>query len=129
MSYIDAWMEREKDNVKVVERVNGERVIKDLPCEYTFYYEDPRGRHTSIYGTSVSKITAHSGKIFRAEVAKRKGKVQLYESDVNHIFRTLEQHYKHQDGPKLNIAFFDIEVAWSGYKYQDNHIVQIRKKE
>lgn len=112
MSYIDAWMDREKDVIRVIERVNGERIVKDIPCEYTFYYDDPHGRYTSISGTNVSKITAHSGKIFRGEIAKRKGKMYLYESDVNQVFRVLETHYKHQDGPKLNIGFFDIEVAF-----------------
>jgi DNA polymerase elongation subunit (family B) len=35
---------------------------------------------------------------------------QLYESDINPIFRCLEENYKGQDGPKLHTAFFDIEV-------------------
>jgi DNA polymerase elongation subunit (family B) len=35
---------------------------------------------------------------------------QLYESDINPIFRCLEENYKGQDGPRLHTAFFDIEV-------------------
>jgi DNA polymerase elongation subunit (family B) len=35
---------------------------------------------------------------------------KLFESDINPVFRCLEDNYKGQDGPKLNVAFFDIEV-------------------
>jgi DNA polymerase elongation subunit (family B) len=35
---------------------------------------------------------------------------QLYESDINPIFRCLEENYKDQDAPELYTAFFDIEV-------------------
>ena len=38
-----------------------------------------------------------------------KGK-QLYESDINPIFRCLEENYKNKDAPELHAAFFDIEV-------------------
>jgi DNA polymerase elongation subunit (family B) len=37
---------------------------------------------------------------------------QLYESDINPIFRCLEENYKDQDAPELHTAFFDIEVAF-----------------
>ena len=35
---------------------------------------------------------------------------QLYESDINPIFRCLEENYKDIDAPVLHTAFFDIEV-------------------
>jgi DNA polymerase elongation subunit (family B) len=35
---------------------------------------------------------------------------QLYESDINPIFRCLEENYKDQDAPEIHTAFFDIEV-------------------
>ena len=35
---------------------------------------------------------------------------QLYESDINPIFRCLADNYKDQDAPELHTAFFDIEV-------------------
>jgi DNA polymerase elongation subunit (family B) len=41
---------------------------------------------------------------------------QLYESDINPIFRCLEDNYKGQDGPKLQTAFFDIEVDFDPEK-------------
>jgi len=73
------------------------------------YYEDPRGKFQSIFGTPVSRFSTRNSKEFRKEVRIQSNK-QLYESDINPIFRCLEENYKGQDGPKLNVAFFDIEV-------------------
>jgi len=93
----------------VVERVNGERVYKEYPADYIFYYDDVRGKFKSIYGTPVSRFSARTAKEFRREVAIQKGK-QLYEADINPIFRCLEENYKGVDAPELQVAFFDIEV-------------------
>ena len=41
MSYIDGYFDRGADLIRVVERQNGERVFKEYPIKYTFYYEDP----------------------------------------------------------------------------------------
>jgi len=109
LSYVDSLYDREHDRIHVVERINGERVYKEYPAEYLFYYDDPRGKFISIYGTPVSRFSTRSGKEFRKEQAMAKGK-NLYESDINPIFRCLENNYKGKNSPKLNVAFFDIEV-------------------
>ena len=115
MSFIDALYDREHDRIHVVERVNGKRVFKEYPAEYVFYYDDPRGKFTSIYGTPVARFTARNGKEFRKEQAMQKHK-QLYESDINPIFRCLENNYKDKDAPELHVAFFDIEVDFHAQK-------------
>ena len=109
MSYVDALYDREHDRIHVVERIDGERVYKEYPADYIFYYNDPRGKFTSIYGTPVARFSTRNSKEFRKEVAIQKGK-QLYESDINPIFRCLEENYKNKDAPELHAAFFDIEV-------------------
>ena len=109
MSYIDALFDREHDRIHVVERVNGKRVYKEFPAEYRFYYDDARGKFRSIYDTPVSRFSTRNNKEFRKEVRMHSGK-QLYESDINPIFRCLEENYKNQDAPELYTAFFDIEV-------------------
>ena len=109
MSYIDALFDREHDRIHVVERKDGERCYQEYPANYIFYYDDPRGKFVSIYGNPVSRFSTRNNKEFRKEVRIQSGK-QLYESDINPIFRCLEENYKGQDGPKLNVAFFDIEV-------------------
>lgn len=109
MSYIDALYDREHDRIHVVERRNGTRVFKEYPANYIFYYDDPRGKFRSIYDTPVSRFSTRNNKEFRKEVRMHSGK-QLYESDINPIFRCLEDNYKDQDAPELYTAFFDIEV-------------------
>ena len=109
MSYVDALFDREHDRIHVVERRDGERRYQEYPANYVFYYDDPRGKFTSIYGTPVSRFSTRNNKEFRKEIRIQSGK-QLYESDINPIFRCLEENYKGQDAPRLNVAFFDIEV-------------------
>jgi len=110
MSYVDAWFDRENDIVKVVERnKKGEREFRDIPVKHTFYVKDPRGKFQSIYGDALTRIVCKNTKELRKEQAINSGK-ELYESDINPIFVTLSEHYLNQDAPKLNVAFFDIEV-------------------
>ena len=109
MSYIDALFDRERDRIHIVGRRDGERYYTDYPASYIFYYDDPRGKFKSIFNTPVARFSSRNNKEFRKELAVQKGK-QLYEADINPVFRCLEENYKGQDGPKLNVAFFDIEV-------------------
>jgi DNA polymerase elongation subunit (family B) len=109
MSYIDALFDREHDRIHVVERKDGKREYREYPANYIFYYEDSRGKFQSIFGTPVSRFSSRNNKEFRKELRIQSGK-RLFESDINPVFRCLEDNYKGQDGPKLNVAFFDIEV-------------------
>jgi DNA polymerase elongation subunit (family B) len=109
MSYVDSLYDREHDRIHVVERRAGKRVYREYPANYIFYYDDPRGKFRSIYDTPVSRFSTRNNKEFRKEVRMHSGK-QLYESDINPIFRCLAENYKDQDAPELHTAFFDIEV-------------------
>jgi DNA polymerase elongation subunit (family B) len=128
MSYVDAWFDRENDIIKVVERnKKGEREFRDIPVKHTFYYKDPRGKFQSIYGDPVSRIVCKNTKELRKEQAINSGK-QLFEADINPIFVTLSEHYLNQDAPKLNVAFFDIEVDFDperGYASPDDAFMPI----
>jgi DNA polymerase elongation subunit (family B) len=112
MSYIDSLFDRAHDRIHVVERRNGTRVYREYPANFVFYYDDPRGKHRSIYDTPVSRFSTKNNKEFRKEVSMHSSK-QLYESDINPIFRCLEDNYKGQDAPDLHTAFFDIEVDFN----------------
>ena len=128
MSYVDAWFDRENDIIKVVERnKKGEREFRDIPVKHTFYVKDPRGKFQSIYGDPVSRIVCKNTKELRKEQAINSNK-QLFESDINPIFVTLSEHYLNQDAPKLNVAFFDIEVDFDperGYASPDDAFMPI----
>ena len=109
MSYIDALFDRDHDRIHIVGRKNGQRYYEEYPANYIFYYDDARGKFRSIYGTSVSRFSTRNNKEFRKELRVQSHK-NLYEADIKPVFRCLEENYKGQDGPKLNVAFFDIEV-------------------
>ena len=128
MSYVDAWFDRDNDIIKIVERnKQGKREFKDIPVRYTFYYEDQKGKFQSIYGTPLSRIVSRNTKDFRKEMAIHNNK-KLYEADINPIFVTLSENYLNQDAPKLNTAFFDIEVDFDperGYASPDDAFMPI----
>ena len=65
MSYVDAFHDKTKDIITVVERVDGKRIYTELKPEYNFYYKDPRGKHRSIYGEAVTEVRCSSEKDFR----------------------------------------------------------------
>ena len=115
MSYVDAFFDRDTDKISVVERINGERRYVEYPARYVFYHDDPKGKFKSIYGTPVTRVSTKQGKEFKKELAMNSGK-RLYESDINPIFRCLEENYLNKDAPELQVAFFDIEVDFDPNK-------------
>jgi DNA polymerase elongation subunit (family B) len=124
MSYVDALLDREKDRIQIVERdKDGKRVFRELPAEYTFYYDDPKGKHLTIYRTPVTKFSSRSNKEFRKEMRVHSNK-RLWESDCNVVFRCLENNYMGMNAPKLHTCFFDIETDFDidqgGYAPTDN---------
>ena len=112
MSYIDAFHDKSKDIVHVVERVNGKREFKEIPAKYTFYYKDTKGNHTSIFGEKLERVVCTTSKKFLTE-KKIHGHKGLYESDVNVVFKTFAENYDPQSVPELNVCFFDIETDFN----------------
>ena len=115
MSYVDAIFDRGKDTIHVVERVNSARVYREYPADYIFYYDDPRGKFRTIFDTPVSRFSTRNSKEYHKELKSLSNK-KLWESDINPIFRCLETNYLGADSPKLQTAFFDIEVDFDPQK-------------
>jgi DNA polymerase elongation subunit (family B) len=128
MSYVDAIWDREKDIVHVVERDPKKgRIYTDYPARYMFYYPDARGKYRSIFNETLNRVTAKSYKEFIKE-QKTFSSSRLYENDINPIFRCLEENYLGKDAPKLNVAFWDIEVDFDperGYASPDDPFMPI----
>jgi len=128
MSYVDARWDREKDIVQVVERDPKKgRIYQEFPARYVFYYPDQRGKFRSIHGDSLTKVVARNWKEFQKEQRIHSGHT-LYESDINPVFRCLEENYLGKDTPKLNVAFFDIEVDFDperGYSTPEDAFMPI----
>jgi len=131
--YIDALFKRGGDAevIKIVERVNGTRVYKEYAPDYHFFVSDPRGSHKSIYGDIVKKVVPRSFSEKQKLKNSFSGNVKKWETDVDPIFRCIEQNYLHSEAPTLNIAFFDIETSfdkesgWSEASDADNYITSI----
>jgi DNA polymerase elongation subunit (family B) len=109
MSYVDALFDRDKDRIHVVERVDGKRDYREFPASYVFYYDDPRGKFRTIYGTPVSRFATRNSKEYHKELKIQNNK-RIWESDINPVFRCLEENYLGARSPKLQTCFFDIEV-------------------
>jgi DNA polymerase elongation subunit (family B) len=128
MSYVDAFYDREQDMIRVVERNDkGERIFKEHPARHVFYYPDAKGKYQSIKGEPLTRVSSKNVKEHRKELAIYSGK-KLYESDINPIYRCLEDNYLNQDAPKLNVAFWDIEVDFDperGYASPDDAFMPI----
>ena len=126
--YVDAFFQRDADIVKIVERsTEGKRIFKEFPVRYTFYHTDPKGKFQSIYGEPLSRVVCRNSKDFRKELSIHNNK-KLYEADINPIFSTLSEHYLNQEAPKLNVAFWDIEVDFDperGYASPDDAFMPI----
>lgn len=123
MSYIDAILDSKSDRIHVVERTpEGKRLYKEYQTNYTFYYSDPKGKYRSIYGDPVSRFSTRKKAEFEKERRIHRGK-ELFESDINVIFRCLSDNYLNAEPPKLHTAFFDIEVDFDrerGYSPTDD---------
>ena len=109
MSYVDAFYDKAKDLIRVVERVNGKRILVDHKPEYNFYIADPKGTHRSIYGDPVTEVRCKNAKDFRKNVAIN-SQIKKFESDIKPLNKTLAKHYNNAETPKLQTAFWDIEV-------------------
>jgi len=125
--YIDAIIDREKERIHVVERRDGKRVYHDYPANYVFYYPNENGQFRTIWGEPCKRVSARSSKDFRKEMTAFKG-LNLYESDINPIFRCLAEHYIGQDAPELHTAFFDIETDFDkvrGYSSPEDPFTKV----
>ena len=109
MSYVDAYYNKDKDIVQVVERVNGKRIYQDYPAWRTFYVRDDSGSHRSIHGEKVRQVKVKRKKDLHKELRMHSDR-KIYESDIKPEIRCLAENYLGKDSPKLNVAFFDIEV-------------------
>ena len=128
MSYVDAMWDRDKDTIRVVERDPKQgRIFQDFPAKYVFYYPDNRGKYRSIFGESLSKVACKNYKEYQKE-QRIHSDHKLYEDDIKPVFRLLEENYLGKEPPKLNVAFFDIEVDFDperGYASTDDPFMPI----
>lgn len=131
--YVDSFYKRggEAEVIRMVERVNGKRVYTEYQPDYHFYLSDPKGSHRTIYGDVVKKIAPRTFVEKQKLLKTLSSNSKKWESDVDPIFRCLEQNYPSGEAPTLNVAFFDIETSfdkelgWSEASDANNMITSI----
>ncbi len=108
--YIDARLINGRVYVSEKDKDGNRKINKHLP-PYVFYYQDGNGTHKSIYGDKLKQARYTDEKKFNIELSKKRntGK-QIFESDVNVVFRLLEERYPSNNTPPLNICVLDIEA-------------------
>lgn len=90
---------------------DGVRRIKETQPSYVFYYTSPDGTYKSIYGDSLRRERFSNYRTFKTKLqAKIDGGKSVFESDVDPVFRMLEERYPTDDAPDLNVSFVDIEA-------------------
>ena len=115
--YIDGYHNKASNQILIVERdETGTRKFQMFPADYVFYYDDKKGLDRTMYGKACTKYTAKSEKQFKKELAKAKATGKVYESDIQSLYRCIENNYKGQPTPKLHTVFFDIEVDFHNEK-------------
>jgi len=108
--YVDAFYERDKNQILVVERNRaGKRIYNQFPTKYCVYWPSARGKFKNIYGTACEKYQTTKLKEFTREI-NIIPKLTQHESDINPVFRCFYDNYKGVPGPDLHVAFFDIET-------------------
>lgn len=90
----------------------GERFTHRHLPNYVMYYPDNDGEYTGIDGVKLTRYETHNYFDFRDAISNIRDEsgLPLYESDINPVYRLLEERYPGDDGPTLNVTIFDIEV-------------------
>src|ERR1044072_2864783 len=110
--YVDALLNRKTDTIHLVERVNGQRILRTIPAGYVFYYEDASGSHRSIFGHRCARYSTNRYQQFRIALEEKRQRRRIFESDVSPLYRALADQYLGAEAPRLHIGFFDIEAGF-----------------
>ena len=112
--FVDAIHTRKTDKIKIAERINGKRILREVKPVYEFYVEDDNGTTRTVTGEMSTLVVCANSFDMKDRVSeyKKLGR-KTFESDFNTLFKTLSKYYKNESAPELNVAFFDIETDFS----------------
>jgi len=113
MTYISAALSEDRKYVNVWERHGDKIITKRYDAPYEFYVKNVNGKYKDIYGNSLEKKQFDSPYDFYETRKMYKEKnVELYESDINPIYKILSTHYYNKETEDLHVSYFDIEVDY-----------------
>ncbi len=107
--YVDAKLIKGRVYVSSYDE-NGERKVTTHLPPYVYYYADPVGSYTSIYNDKLKRERITDRKKFFNSLQQRQAQgIPIFESDVNPVFRLLEERFPENETPPLKISILDIE--------------------
>lgn len=108
--YVDAKLI--KDRIHLCSYNNGIREITTHLPPYVFYYTDPNGKYTSIYGDKLHCERVNDSRKFKNLLSFYKGSDshEVFESDVHPVFRFLDERFPTEETPPLKVSILDIEA-------------------
>lgn len=109
--YVNAFPEH--DEIVIIERIDGERIIRREPVDWSFLVKDRHGDRLSIYNDNLTMIEPENKRDFYMLKKQYSAKHEIFESDVNRVHKYLSENYGEEDVPYLRVGFIDIEVAYT----------------
>ena len=107
--YVDARLHNGKIYMSSYTKTGEREVTTHLP-PYVFYYTDKAGKYDSIDRKKLSRSRTNSYRAFQKSIDEKKSNgSEIYESDVNVVYRLLEERFNTTDLPSLKISIIDIE--------------------
>jgi DNA polymerase elongation subunit (family B) len=116
MSYISTKIHG--NEVLVWERNGSDgRSYTTFDAPYYFYIDDVHGKFTTMYNTSVSKVSFNTSKeAYQAKQEYKSKNIRTWESDIGPDLRVLSNSYYGIEAPTLTITHLDIETAYDKIK-------------
>lgn len=116
--YVSTYLDKNKNILKVSERINGQRVTTDYPLIFEYYIEDENGYYDGTNGKKLKKLTYSSAMQTKSLLKQYKESgIKTYELNFNLTNKVLYKYYKDSKAPDLHKSFFDIEVDRNGFEY------------
>lgn len=92
-------------------RKDGKRKINHFLPPYSYFYPDSAGHFKSITGQRLKRFKTNNKREFNRAVEKAEmAGNEIFEHDVNVVYRLLEDKYPGSECPELNISLLDIET-------------------
>jgi DNA polymerase elongation subunit (family B) len=109
-NFVDAHYDYRNEQVVVWEKGDDRKLrVKRYSAPFYFYYDDPDGEHTSIYGDKLSRYDAANKRDFDAALKRY---ARTFESDISPLDKVLQNNYYGIEAPALNYSLLDIEVDY-----------------
>ena len=116
--YVGYLQDSRNNILRVVERINGQRVFEDFPLILEYYVPDVNGYYEGYDGQRLRKVelkNCYAVKQHKDECFKNN--IKTYELNFSLPNKVLYNHFKQGEFPDLHKSFVDIEVDRAGFEY------------